>query len=273
MPDLAGKVAFVTGAAQGQGRSHAVELARAGADILAVDICRQLDGVPSEMGSAEDLERTAELVEAEGRRIVVRQADVRDHEALVDAVGAGVGALGNLDIIVANAGICTYCKLEEMSEEIWETMIGVNLTGVWLTVKAALPQTNPGASIVITSSLAGIRGFPTTGHYAAAKHGVVGLMQSLAQEVADRGIRVNTIHPTQVETKMILNDATYKLFSPESPRADVEEMKSVSEEGMVLPTPWVQPEDVSQAVLFLASDSARFITGTTLPVDAGALLK
>jgi (+)-trans-carveol dehydrogenase len=273
MPRVAKKVALITGAARGQGRSHATCLAAEGANILAVDICGQVDGVPYEMSSPDDLEQTARAVRELGREVVAAEADVRDYAALRHEIEQGVASLGQLDIVVVNAGICTFDTLAEMSEETWQNVIDINLTGAWHTVKAAIPHLHDGGSIVLISSVGGLKGLPVAGHYVAAKHGLVGLMRSLAHELGPRRIRVNSVHPTQVETDMLLNETTYRTFRPDLADPGVEDFKPVSEAGMLLPTPWVQAADVSAAVLFLASDESRFVTGVALPVDAGAVAK
>jgi SDR family mycofactocin-dependent oxidoreductase len=272
-----GQVAFVTGAARGQGRSHAVRLAEEGADIIAVDICRQLEGVPFPMSTPEDLAETVKEVEALDRRIVATQTDVRDYDALKAAVDDGVARLGRLDIVAANAGIGNNgANLHQMSEELWQDMIDVNLTGVWHSAKAAIPHIiagGRGGAIVLTSSVGGLKAYPTVGHYVAAKHGVVGLMRTLAQELGQHRIRVNSVHPTQVNTPMVMNDATFRMFRPDLENPTADDFAPVSQQFHVLPVPWVEPTDISNAVLFLASEEARYITGVTLPIDAGSLVK
>ena len=270
-----GKVAFVTGAARGQGRSHAIRLAEEGADIIAVDLCAQLDTVPYPMGTADDLAQTVKEVEALDRRIVATQADVRDAGALKGALDAGVAELGRLDIVCANAGIFSF-STEELSEELWRDMIDVNLTGVWHTTKAAVPhlvEGGRGGSMILTSSTAGLKGFPNFAHYVSAKHGVVGLMRTLALELAPHMIRVNSVHPTSVNTDMIQNSATYRLFAPDMENPTRDDVAPIFGEMNALPINWVEPRDISNAVLFLASDEARYITGVTLPVDAGFMVK
>ncbi|MFC5749798.1 mycofactocin-coupled SDR family oxidoreductase [Actinomadura rugatobispora] len=271
------KVAFITGAARGQGRSHAVHLAREGADIIAVDICRQVEGVLFPMPTPDDLAETVALVEKEGRRIVAAQADVRDHEALKAAVDEGVAQLGRLDIVVANAGIgATGDLMQSMKEEVWQDTIDINLTGVWHSAKAAIPhiiEGGRGGAIVLTSSVGGLRGSQHIGHYIAAKHGVVGLMRTLALELGQHSIRVNTVHPTQVNTPMLMNDWTYRAFRPDLENPTAEDFAPISQEKHVLPVPWVEPEDISRAVLYLVSEDGRYVTGATLPVDAGSLLR
>jgi (+)-trans-carveol dehydrogenase len=272
-----GRVAFVTGAARGQGRSHAIRLAEEGADIIAVDIAAQIGSVPYAMATPADLAETVKEVEALDRRIVATQADVRDYGALKAALDDGVAQLGKLDIVSANAGIASYGPSEELTEDMWQDMLDVNLTGVWHAAKAAIPHLRAagGGSIVLTSSTAGLMPFPNLSHYTSAKHGVVGLMKTLALELAPDFIRVNTVNPTTVNTDMVHNKATYDLFAPDLPAEErtVENLKVRFQTLNALPIPWVEPRDISNAVLFLASDEARYITGVTLPVDAGSLAK
>jgi SDR family mycofactocin-dependent oxidoreductase len=273
---LAGKVAFVTGAARGQGRSHAVRLAAEGADIIAVDVCDQLASVAYPMSSTADLDETVAAVEALGRKIMARPADVRDLAALQQVADAGVEAFGRLDVVVANAGIATYAPALELSELEWDEMVDVNLGGVWRTVRAAVPHVKAGGeggSVVITSSASGLRGIPNAAHYAAAKHGLVGLMKVLALELGRDRIRVNTIHPTTVDTPMVQNDATLELFLPGRAEKSPEAFARIAQQLNVIPVPWIQPETVSDLVAFLASDEARFITGAAIPVDAGMAIR
>lgn len=277
MGKLKGKVAFITGAARGQGRSHAVRLAEEGADIIAVDVAQQLSTTEYPLATAEDLGETVRLVEALGRRIVAKQADVRNYDVLASAVDAGVSELGRLDIVVANAGIAGFGKVDELSEEQWREMIDVNLTGVWHTTKVAIRHLRQagGGSIILTSSVAGLRGTANLAHYIAAKHGVVGLMRALAVELAHDRIRANSVHPTSVDTAMIHNDLTYALFAPDLAAAQ-RDRAALSERFAsinVLPIDWVDPVDISNAVVWLASDDARYVTGVTLPVDAGTLVR
>ncbi len=273
---VAGKVAFITGAARGQGRSHAIRLAQEGADIIAVDLCGQVDSVPYPMARPDDLAETVRQVEALDRRIVATQADVRDYTALKAAVDEGVAQLGRLDIVSANAGISSVGPAADLPERTWQDMLDINLTGVWHTAKAAIPHLIAGGSggaIVLTSSAAGLMAYPNVAHYVSAKHGVVGLMRTLALELAPHHIRVNSIHPTQVNTDMIMNEATWRLFRPDVEHPTIDDFGPVSQEMNALPIPWVEPVDISNAVLFLASDEARYITGVPLPVDAGAVIK
>jgi (+)-trans-carveol dehydrogenase len=273
---VAGKVALITGAARGQGRSHAVRLAEEGADVIGVDICGQIDSVPFPMASADDLEETRILVEQLGRRMVCAQVDVRDAAALRVAVADGIAALGRLDVVVANAGIWSHERAERIPESMWQDMIDVNLTGVFNTCQAALPhllQAGRGGSIVLISSTAGLRGSANNVHYAAAKHGVVGVMRSLAAELAPQHIRVNAVHPTTVDTDMVRNDAILRLFRPNMDSPTVEDAIPAFTTLNMLPIPWVESIDISNAVLFLASDESRYITSVSLPVDAGASQK
>ena len=270
------KVAFITGAARGQGRSHAVTLAREGADIIAADIAAQIDTVSYPMGTPGDLAETVEEVEALGRRIVASEVDVRDYDALKAALDDGVAELGRLDIVAANAGILGFGTAEELTEQAWRDMIDVNLTGVWHTAKAAIPHLRAagGGSIVITSSLAGLKGSQNVAHYVASKHGLVGLMRTLANELAPDMVRVNTVHPGSVDDDMVNNPATYHVFMPDREgEITREEVEPVFQTLNALPIPWVEPMDISNAVLFLASEEGRYITGVTLPVDAGASIK
>jgi SDR family mycofactocin-dependent oxidoreductase len=272
-----GKVAFITGAARGQGRSHAVRLAQEGADIIAVDICADVRGLPYAGATQADLAETVREVEALDRRIHAVTADVRDYGAVANAVADGVAQFGRLDIVAANAGIgSSPHEAAELEEQTWQDMIDVNLTGVWHAAKAAIPHLKAGGqggSIVLTSSAAGLKGYANIAHYVSAKHAVVGLMKTLAVELAPHFIRVNSIHPTQVDTPMIQNEATWRLFRPDLDHPTRADFEPASQAMNLLPIPWVEPADISNAVLFLASDEARYITGVPLPVDAGCVIK
>ncbi|MEZ0366669.1 mycofactocin-coupled SDR family oxidoreductase [Mycobacterium sp. pUA109] len=273
-----GKVAFITGAARGQGRSHAVRLAQEGADIIAIDICKPIDeGMLIPASTPEDLAETADLVKGLNRRVVTAEVDVRDFDALKAAVDSGVEQLGRLDIIVANAGIGNGGDtLDKTTEKDWQDMIDINLSGVWKSVKAGVPHLlagGRGGSIVLTSSVGGLKAYPHCGNYVAAKHGVVGLMRSFAVELGQHMIRVNSVHPTHVNTPMVMNDGTFKMFRPDLENPGPDDMAPICQLFHTLPIPWVEPEDISNAVLFLASEESRYITGLTLPVDAGSCLK
>jgi SDR family mycofactocin-dependent oxidoreductase len=275
---MEGKVAFITGAARGQGRSHAIRLAEEGADIIAVDICEDIDSVTPyyPLATEDELAETVKAVEALDRRIVARKADVRDLGALQSAFDEGLAELGRVDTVVANAGIATYGKAWELSAEQWKDMIDVNLTGVFHTAKVAIPsmiEAGRGGSIMFTSSIGGLKGIQHVAHYVAAKHGIVGLMRTLANELGPHSIRVNTIHPTNVDTIMIQNPGTYAMFSPGDPEPSREKAMPGFMSLNTLPVPWIEKIDISNAVLFLASDEGRYITGVALPVDAGAYVK
>jgi SDR family mycofactocin-dependent oxidoreductase len=268
MGKLEGKVAFITGAARGQGRSHAVRLAEEGADIIAVDICRQIASVAYPMSTPDDLAETAKQVEALDRRIYTAQADVRDAAALKQAFDAGTAELGPVEIVLANAGIAPMGVPSNEKYEAWQDVVDVNLTGVFNTVETAIPsmiERGRGGAIVLTSSTAGNNGIvgPTRGGlgYAASKHGVVGLMRSYANILAPHSIRVNTVHPTGVNTPMIVNEAmeAWLAQAPQRP----------SSLANALPVPMVEPIDISNAIAWLVSDEARYVTGVMLPVDAG----
>lgn len=267
MGTLDGKVAFVTGAARGQGRSHAVRLAAEGADILAVDICAQLESVPYAMGTEDELRETASAVEELGRRVWAGTADVRSYQALVAALDEGVKALGRLDIVVANAGIAPM-SVDDHADA-WQDVIAVNLTGVQNTLCAAVPlllSNDEGGSIVITSSTMGLAGVGTDSPgaltYTASKHGVVGLMRAYANLLAPHRIRVNTVHPTGVATPMVLNPAMEEYL---------EAIGTKTGGGNALPVDMIEAIDVSNVVTWLVSDAARYVTGVTVPVDAGYL--
>jgi SDR family mycofactocin-dependent oxidoreductase len=272
-----GKVAFISGAARGQGRSHAVRLAQEGADIIAIDVCGPIDNLAYPHSTPEDLAETADLVKNLDRRIVTAQVDVRDFDGLKAAVDNGVDQLGRLDIIVANAGIGTFGnKLHKIREDVWQDMIDVNLSGVWHTVKAGVPHIltgERGGSIVLTGSVGSHKAMAYTGHYIAAKHGVIGLMRAFAVELGQHNIRVNSVHPSQVNTPMTMNDTTFKLFRPDLENPGPADFAPFSQMTHTMPVPWVEAGDISNAVLFLACDESRYVTGVSLPVDAGALLK
>lgn len=265
---VAGKVAFITGAARGQGRSHAIRLAEEGADIIAVDICRDYGTVPYAMATEADLAQTVKAVEALDRRIVATQADVRDAAALKAAVDDGVAQLGRLDIVSANAGICTVQPWDEVSPAVWQDTLDTNLTGVWNTMVVSVPHliAAGGGSIICTSSTAGIKGLPYLAPYVAAKHGVVGIARTMANELASHKIRVNTVHPTGVDTPMGTGLGGLESLLSRDPNLGPIYMNT-------LPVETVDPRDISNAVLFLASDEARYVTGLEFTVDAGNTIR
>lgn len=265
---VAGKVAFVTGAGRGQGRSHAIRLAEEGADIIAVDICKDYETVPYALSTEADLTETVKAVEALDRRIIATQADVRDAQALRKAVDDGVAQLGKLDVVVANAGICIVQPWDKVTPAIWQDTLDTNLTGVWNTMVAGAPHliANKGGSIICTSSTAGIKGLPFLAPYVAAKHGVVGIAKTMANELARHGIRVNTVHPTGVNTPMGTGLGSVGSLLSSDPNLGPIFMNT-------LPVEIVQPRDISNAVLFLASDEAQYVTGLEFTVDAGNTIR
>jgi len=271
---VAGKVALITGAARGQGRAHAVRLAEHGADIIAVDVCQPIETIPYAGATEADLAETVRLVEKFDRRVEARQVDVRDFDALQAAVDEGVAALGRLDVVVANAGVMgLLLKAWELSEEDWDVTIGVNLTGVWHTVKAAIPHMiaqGAGGSVIITSSMAGLRGIANCANYSAAKHALVGLSRTLAKDAGEYGIRVNTVHPGSIPTKLLLHETMYRVFRPDLDEPKLEDCVDAFNGLNILPGTFQQPEDVANAVLWLASDLSRMTTGATLTVDGGS---
>lgn len=275
MGRVEGKIALITGAARGQGRSHAVRLAQEGASIIAFDICAPVATVSYDMATEHDLATTVKLVEQAGSRAISAVVDVRDFDTLEQELQSAVEAFGGLDIVVANAGIASYARGHEITEAAWQDMIDINLTGTWHTIKASVPhlKARGSGSIILISSAAGLQGPPNLAHYVAAKHGVTGLTRAFANELAQDWIRVNSVNPTQVESPMIMNDEIFRMFRPDLASPTREDIIGVSTEMNALPVPWVQPEDVSNAVLFLASDEARYITGIALPIDAGIVAK
>lgn len=265
MGRVEGKVAFVTGAARGQGRSHAIRLAEEGADIIAVDLLEEIPDARYPGATWDDLNETIRAVESLDRRIIATKADVRSLTQMRDAVDAGVAELGHLDIVVANAGIMILHEWEDGTEELWQNTIDTNLTGVWNTVMATAPHLVKagGGSIIATSSAAGLKGQPFLNPYVAAKHGVVGVMRAFATELSEHNIRVNTIHPTGVKTTMVEGlDEFYPKVLQTHPRLGAMLMNLMDVE-------MIEPRDISNAVVFLASDEARYVTSVTFPVDAG----
>jgi SDR family mycofactocin-dependent oxidoreductase len=265
-PSLQGQVAFITGGARGQGRSHAICLAEQGADIITVDICAQIGSVAYPLSTPDDLAETVKMIKDLGRRVVAQEADVRDVVALQAAVDAGLREFGRLDIVVANAGIAPMTVSPRPDE--WKDVIDINLTGVYNTVEVALPtmiEGDRGGAIVLTSSTAGLTGSgrwsPGSIGYTAAKHGVVGLMRTYANMLAPHRIRVNSVHPTGVSTPMVLNEAMDEYLA-QLPAG------SASFDN-ALPVSLVEAIDISNAVVWLVSDTARYVTGISLPVDAG----
>jgi SDR family mycofactocin-dependent oxidoreductase len=263
-----GKVAFVTGAGRGQGRSHAIRLAEEGADIIAIDVLEDYGTVLYPMSAQSDLDETVKAVEALDRRIIATKADVRNPAALAAAVNDGVAQLGRLDIVCANAGICTVQSWDEVTPQVWQDTLDTNLTGVWNTMVAAVPHliAAGGGSIICTSSTAGIKGLPFLAPYVAAKHGVVGIAKSMANELAAHHIRVNTVHPTGVDTPMVVGLGGLDALITKDPNLGPIFMNTY-------PIEMVEARDISNAVLFLASDEARYVTGLEFTVDAGNTIR
>lgn len=265
MSGLDGKVVVVTGAAKGTGRVHCQRFADEGVDVIALDTA----------DVAAELQGTAAQVRDRGRRCVAAAADVRDAESMSAAVDAAVGELGRLDVVVANAGVHTAgAPTWELSDEAWQHTLDINLTGVWHTVKAAVPHIGEsGGSVVIISSTNGLRGTANSAHYTSSKHALVGLARTLANELGPQRIRVNTVHPGAVATPMVLNEATFRRLCPDVPNPTADDAAEVLKARNLLPVPWVDPVDIANAVVFLASDEGRYITGTQLVVDAGLTQK
>jgi SDR family mycofactocin-dependent oxidoreductase len=280
MGRLDGKVVLITGAARGQGRSHALRLAAEGADIIALDLCGQVESVPYEMSTADDLAETAKGVEALDRRIVAAQADVRDASSLTAVVSNAVAELGRLDVVVANAGIA---PMGEAPSQTLLDVLQINLGGVINTVAAALPHLASGASVIAIGSVAGLHmgkaespsaaANPGGAGYGFSKRTVASLVHTLARELGRDGIRVNAVHPTNVRTPMFDNDMMARLFDPQGEAPDLASNDATYRSMHVLDVPYVEPADISNAVLFLASDESRFVTGQQLAVDAGVMLR
>jgi (+)-trans-carveol dehydrogenase len=272
--NLEGKVALITGAARGQGRSHAVRLAEDGAHIVAIDIAAPIPTAYYPPAAPADLKLTAKLVEAEGVRVLTAEADVRDQPALDDVVARTLAAFGRIDIVVANAGTASHAPTWELADDQWQNVLDVNLTGVWRTVKACVPSMitwGQGGTIVLTSSLAGLHGYSNIASYVAAKHGVNGLMRTLANELGPHNIRVNSVCPGLINTDMMMNEGTYAMFRPDVEHPTLEDARQVFRAMQLLPLDWLEARDVSNAIAFLVSDQARAITGVALPVDGGQL--
>lgn len=270
MNGLDGKVAVITGGARGQGRSHALRLAREGADIVVCDIAADIPGVPLTLARPADLDETVALVEALDRRCVAVQADVRDTAQINGVAEATMAEFGRIDILCANAGVLSMVDNSwEIDDLTWDSMIDVNLTGVFKSCRAVIPHIlagGRGGSIIITSSIAGLKALPAITHYVAAKHGTVGLMRAFARELAPHNIRVNTVHPSAVDSPMARDDCFTEWAA-----ANVETATTMY--ANLMPVPAMEESDISDAVAFLASDQSRWVTGCTLNVDAGWLLK
>jgi len=274
---LQGKVAFISGAARGQGRAHAVRMAEEGADIVAFDAAGPVPSQGAPAASVADLDETVRQVEKLDRRIVAHRADASDLDAVTAVLDHGLTEFGRVDIVVANAGVQgNPAPIAQTSAEEWQGVLATNLTGVFNTVRAAVPhliEGGRGGSISLVSSSIALRAQPGLGPYGSSKTGVIGLMRALALELGEHSIRVNSIHPTTVNTPMLINDINFRLFRPDLENPQVEDVVPVYRTLNVLPVPWVEAEDIANAVIFLASDEGRYITGVALPVDAGYTLK
>ena len=274
---LQGKVAFISGAARGQGRAHAVRMAEEGADIIAFDAAGPVPSQGAPAASVADLDETVRQVEKLDRRIVAHRADASDLDAVTAVLDQGLTEFGRVDIVVANAGVQgNPAPIAQTSAEEWQGVLATNLTGVFNTVRAAVPHLidgGRGGSISLVSSSIALRAQPGLGPYGSAKTGVIGLMRALALELGEHSIRVNSIHPTTVNTPMLINDINFRLFRPDLENPQLEDVVPVYRTLNVLPVPWVEAEDIANAVIFLASDEGRYITGVALPVDAGYALK
>jgi (+)-trans-carveol dehydrogenase len=271
-----GKVVLISGAARGQGRNHAVRFAREGARVIGYDICSDLEHAPYPLATEDDLAETVRLVESAGGAMHAEVADVRDWDAVKRVTRAGIERFGRLDVVVANAGTYSPMPVQFVPGGSWSETVDINLTGVFHTVKACLRtmvEQGEGGAVVITSSTAGLKGFYGAPAYNAAKHGVVGLMRSLALELAPNMIRVNSVHPTSVRTPMIINDVFPKLVRMDLEDPGEDDTAEFLRTMQPMDVPWIEPDDVSNLILFLASDEARYITGSTIAVDAGALQK
>ncbi|WP_006245083.1 mycofactocin-coupled SDR family oxidoreductase [Mycolicibacterium tusciae] len=275
---LEGRVAFITGAARGQGRAHAIRLANEGADIIAIDVCAPIsDTITYPLGTSEELAETVRAVEAAGRKVLAREVDIRDLAALQQVVADGIEQFGRLDILVANAGVLSWGRLFEMSEEQWTSVIDVNLTGTWKTIRAAVPamiEAGNGGSIIIVSSSAGLKATPGNGHYSASKHGMTSLTNSLALEVGEFGIRVNSIHPYSIDTPMVEKDAMMELFGKFP--SFIHSFKpfpyrAVSQAGASSLQDFMTAEEVSDVVAWLAGDGSATISGSQINVDRGTM--
>lgn len=266
---LQGRVAFITGAARGQGRAHAIRLAREGADIIALDICAPVsESITYAAATPEELAETVRAVEAEGRKVLAREVDIRDDAALRQLVSDGVEQFGRLDILVANAGVLSWGRVWELTDEQWDAVIGVNLSGTWRSLRAVIPamiEAGNGGSIVVVSSSAGLKATPGNGHYSAAKHGLVGLTNALAIELGEFAIRVNSIHPYSVDTPMVEPELMRQVFA-EHPRY-------VHSFGPMLlqPNGFMAADEVSDVVVWLAGAGSGTLTGAQIPVDKGVL--
>lgn len=277
-PDrFAGRVAFISGVARGQGRQFAVDLAREGADIIGFDICEDIPGASTAMATEADLEETRTLVEATGRRMVAERADARDYAAVEAVLAKGMAEFGRVDVVVANAGICCGAgPFWEISLQQWKDTVDTDLTGVWHTVRAATPaliEGGRGGAIIMITSAGATKGFQNITHYVAAKTALVGMLKPMAAELGPHFIRVNALSPTNVNTAIYMTETNKRLFLPDNPAPTDEEYEMASRPQHVIPIGWMEPRDTSAALRFLASDDARYVTGLEMRVDAGVVLR
>jgi SDR family mycofactocin-dependent oxidoreductase len=276
MGQLDGQVAFITGLARGQGRSHALTLAREGADIIGLDLCGEIASTTYPGSTKSDLEETERLIKETGRRVVLSQADVRDYDQVKSAFDRGIEQLGRVDIIIPNAGICAGGKTWEITTDAWREMVDINLTGAWHAVKAAVPtliSQGQGGSVVFIGSTEALKGAENMSSYAASKHAITGLMTCLARELGQYNIRVNSVNPTCVDTNMIQNPYVWGLFQPDNPNPTRESVEDAFTRTHILPVPWMEPVDVSRSILYLVGESGRYVTASTLTIDAGFIVK
>jgi (+)-trans-carveol dehydrogenase len=273
---LAGKVALVTGAARGIGRAVSVRLASEGASIIATDLCAQLDGAPYATGTAADLQETQRLVEQAGAEIIGLPADVRITEQIDAVATRGRERFGGIDIVCAAAGTATFGPTWELSDDAWNLVVDTNLTGVFKTLRAVISgmiARGNGGSLVLISSTAGLRGLPNAANYVAAKHGLVGLARTLCNELGPHMIRANTVHPTTTNTQLVHNEPTYRMFRPDLDNPTASDFAEATPALNAMPVAWLEPDDIADAVAWLASDESRYVTGAAIPVDAGSTQK
>ncbi len=276
MGQLDGQVAFITGLARGQGRSHALTLANEGADIIGLDLCGEIDSTTYPGSTPADLEETERLIKETGRRAVLSQADVRDYGQVAAAFARGLQQLGRVDIVVPNAGICAGGKTWEIATDAWREMVDINLTGAWHAVKASVPtliSQGQGGSVVFIGSTEALKGAENMSSYAASKHAITGLMTCLARELGQYNIRVNSVNPTCVDTNMIQNPYVWGLFQPDNSNPTRESVEDAFTSTHILPVPWMEPVDVSRSILYLVGESGRYVTASTLTIDAGFIVK
>jgi SDR family mycofactocin-dependent oxidoreductase len=273
---LEGRVALVTGAARGIGRAVCVRLAGEGAAIVATDLCGQLEGAAYATGTRADLDETVRLVEEAGGEVLALAADVRDTDAVNAVAEAGRQRFGGIDIVCAAAGTASFGPLWELTDDAWDLVVDTNLTGVFKTLRAVIPdmiERGRGGSLILISSLAGLRGLPGAANYVAAKHGLVGLARNLCNDLGPHMIRTNTVHPTTVNTPLVQNEATYRLFRPDLDQPTAADFAAAVPALNAMPVAWAEPSDIADAVAWLASDESRYVTGAAIPVDAGSAQK